>query len=32
MEAYIAGKDTFVKEHERRALLWVSAARKQTTL
>lgn len=27
MAAYIEGKDTFVKEHERRALLWASASR-----
>jgi GrpB-like predicted nucleotidyltransferase (UPF0157 family) len=27
MAAYVEGKDAFVKEHERRALLWASASR-----
>ncbi|MDO8270589.1 MAG: GrpB family protein [Gammaproteobacteria bacterium] len=31
MEAYIDGKDSFVKEHERRALLWVGNDNEQTS-
>ncbi len=31
MEAYIDGKDAFVKEHERRALLWASTGKEQKT-
>ena len=31
MEAYIDGKDVFVKEHERLALLWSQFSHEQTS-